>query len=178
MYLLPGGAWKLIKTVVLWLFLTSCGEISFFCGFVLFTTVYVLCTRYTNYILLTASKQNPTIIIPTIDAFHLPILCPIGPKRFVPRRYDTLAGRNAIPVSHASARIVSRIQIGNEGSNMAMPILANMIAPAATRIYGSLISTKNPVGNSWAGEMWGLSTASWRTIEKRGHFCRIWPKHQ
>lgn len=55
--------------------------------------------------------------------------CPKGPNKFVPIRYEILAGRNDTPCCHLSAPIVSIIQIGREGSNMAMPVFANVIAP-------------------------------------------------
>ena len=40
------------------------------------------------------------IASPTREAFHRPILCPIGPKRFVPIKYEMEAGRKAAPSSH------------------------------------------------------------------------------
>lgn len=52
------------------------------------------------------------------------------------------AGRNATPCSQLDEFMVSIIKSGNEGSRMAMPRLANVIAPAATTIYGSLISVR------------------------------------
>lgn len=83
---------------------------------------------------LTANKQIPTMIMPTIEASHRPILCPKGPKRFVPSRYAMLAGRKAEPVCHADALTVSRSHIGKDGSSIAIPILANMIDPAAIKM--------------------------------------------
>lgn len=55
--------------------------------------------------------------------------CPRGPKSFVPMRYEILAGRNVTPCFHLPAPIVSIIQMGREGSSMAIPVLANVIAP-------------------------------------------------
>jgi hypothetical protein len=77
----------------------------------------------------TSIRQIPMMISPNKAANHRPIRCPKGPKRFVPIRYEMLAGRNVTPCFHRSAPIVSIIQMGREGSNMAMPMLANVIAP-------------------------------------------------
>lgn len=41
-----------------------------------------------------------------------------------------LAGKNVTPCFHLPASIVSIIQIGKDGSNMAIPVFANVIAPA------------------------------------------------
>ncbi len=73
----------------------------------------------------------------------------MGPNKLVPIKYDMLAGRNAAPSCHFSGFIVFIIHIGNDGSIMAMPILANVIAPAAVNIYGSLIKVFSGAP-SWA----------------------------
>ena len=54
---------------------------------------------------------------------------PSGPNKFVPIKYDMLAGKNVTPCSHLSAFMVSIIQIGNDGSSIAIPVLAKVIAP-------------------------------------------------
>ena len=75
---------------------------------------------------------------PMSEANQRPIRCPNGPNRFVPIRYEMEAGKNAAPSCHFSASILSIMKIGKDGSNMAIPMLANVIAPAAIRMYGSL----------------------------------------
>jgi len=40
-----------------------------------------------------------------------------------------LAGKNVTPCFHLPAPIVSIIHIGKEGSSIAIPVLANVIAP-------------------------------------------------
>ena len=47
----------------------------------------------------------------------------------IPIRYEMEAGKKAAPSCHFSASIWSIIKIGKDGSNMAIPILANVIAP-------------------------------------------------
>ena len=44
------------------------------------------------------------------------------------------AGKNATPNCHLGVHIVSIIQIGKDGSSIAMPILANVIAPFGRNI--------------------------------------------
>jgi hypothetical protein len=70
---------------------------------------------------------------------YLPILCAILPNKLVPIKYEMLAGKNAAPNCQFSECIVFIIQMGKDGSIIAIPILANVIAPAATKMYGSLI---------------------------------------
>jgi hypothetical protein len=53
-------------------------------------------------------------------------------------RYEMLAGKKAAPISPLFEFIVLIIQTGSEGSMTAMPMLANVIEPAAMSIYGSL----------------------------------------
>ena len=79
--------------------------------------------------LLTNIKARPIKIRPIREANHRPILCPIGPKRLVPIRYEMEAGKKAAPNSHFSASILSIMNIGREGSSIAMPMLAKVIAP-------------------------------------------------
>lgn len=69
------------------------------------------------------------IINPKSAASHLPMRCPRGPNKFVPIRYDIEAGKNTIPCSHCLAFILSIMWIVNEGSSIAMPMLAKVIAP-------------------------------------------------
>ena len=69
-----------------------------------------------------------------MEASHLPILCPMGPKMLVPMRYDMDAGRKAAPCCQFVASMVSIIQRGRDGSRMAMPAFAKVKAPAATRM--------------------------------------------
>ena len=58
----------------------------------------------------------------------------MGPNKLVPIKYEMLAGKKAAPNSHFSGFIVLIIHIGKDGSIIAMPILAKVIAPAATNI--------------------------------------------
>ena len=81
------------------------------------------------YSQLTNIRANPITYNPTKDASHLPTLCPKGPNKFVPIRYDMDAGRNAAPSCHFSAFILSIIKMGNDGSSIAIPMFANVIAP-------------------------------------------------
>ena len=81
------------------------------------------------YSQLTNIRANPITYNPTKDASHLPTLCPKGPNKFVPIRYDMDAGRNAAPSCHFSAPILSIIKMGNDGSSIAIPMFANVIAP-------------------------------------------------
>lgn len=74
-------------------------------------------------------RHIPIMISPRRAASHRPILCPSGPNKFVPIKYEMLAGRNVTPCSHLSACMVSIIQIGSDGSNIAMPMFAKIIAP-------------------------------------------------
>jgi hypothetical protein len=74
-------------------------------------------------------SENPMRIMPTSDASHLPILCPRGPKRFVPIRYEMEAGRNAAPSCHLGASIRSIMKSGSEGSSMPIPMFEKVIAP-------------------------------------------------
>lgn len=53
-----------------------------------------------------------------------------------------LAGKNVAPCFHFSAFIVSIIHIGNEGSNIAIPILANVMAPDFEEKNGVKISNE------------------------------------
>ena len=69
------------------------------------------------------------MIRPIREANHRPIRCPKGPKRLVPIRYEMEAGKKAAPNCHFSASILSIMNIGREGSSMAMPILAKVMAP-------------------------------------------------
>lgn len=78
---------------------------------------------------LTHMRQIPIIIRPRRAASHRPIRCPKGPNKLVPIRYEILAGKNVTPCFHRPADIVSIIHIGNEGSNIAIPVFANVIAP-------------------------------------------------
>lgn len=60
------------------------------------------------------------------------------------------AGKKVTPCSHRLAPILSIIQMGNDGSNIAMPKLAKVIAPAAIKMYGSETSDFNDGGSdSW-----------------------------
>jgi len=77
----------------------------------------------------TIIRQQPMTTSPIMDASHLPIRCPRGPNKFVPMRYEMLAGKKVTPCFHLSAPMVSIIQIGREGSSMAMPMLAKVMAP-------------------------------------------------
>ena len=45
------------------------------------------------------------------------------------------AGRKAAPSCHFSASILSIMKMGRDGSNMAIPMFANVIAPDITKIY-------------------------------------------
>ncbi len=69
-------------------------------------------------------------IIPMSDALHRPILCPSGPNRLVPIKYEIEAGRKATPSSHFLAHMLPIMKMGNDGSNMPMPMLAKVMAPA------------------------------------------------
>lgn len=60
---------------------------------------------------------------------YLPIRCPSGPNKFVPIKYEILAGKNVTPCFHLPAPMVSIIQMGNDGSSIAIPVLAKVIAP-------------------------------------------------
>ena len=64
---------------------------------------------------------------------NLPILLANGPNMIVPIIYEMLAGRNATPCSHFSAFMIFSIKVGNVGSRVPIPILANISAPE-TRI--------------------------------------------
>lgn len=68
------------------------------------------------------------------DALHLPIRCPKGPNRLVPIKYEMEAGRNAAPCCHLAAFILSIMKIGKDGSSIAMPMLAKVIAPEVVLI--------------------------------------------
>ena len=83
--------------------------------------------------LLTQIKAKPIIRRPIREANQRPIRCPKGPKRLVPIRYEMEAGKKAAPSCHFSASILSIMKMGKEGSSMAMPILANVIAPRGKR---------------------------------------------
>ena len=78
-------------------------------------------------------RSNALKFIHTIMSY-LPIWCPNGPKILVPTRYEMEAGRKAAPCSQFDDFIVSIINRGKEGSRMAMPRLAKVMAPAATII--------------------------------------------
>jgi len=69
------------------------------------------------------------MVRPTNDANQRPILCPKGPNMFVPIKYEMDAGKKAAPNCHFSAFILSIMKIGKDGSSMAIPILANVMAP-------------------------------------------------
>ena len=83
---------------------------------------------------LTKIKAMPINKRPISEANQRPIRCPKGPNRLVPIKYEMEAGKNAAPNCHFSASILSIMNMGKEGSNMAMPMFANVIAPAAIRI--------------------------------------------
>ena len=97
-------------------------------------------------------------------------------------RYEIDAGRNAAPSCHLGAFIVSIIQIGNDGSSIAMPMFANVMAPehnidivdcqrmgqfenrlpAVTMTYGS---ASNAFSDGASASC--LTTPGWRTINCR-----------
>ena len=93
-------------------------------------TIYIDST-----LLLTKIKARPIMIRPIREANHRPIRCPKGPKRLVPIRYEMEAGKKAAPNCHFSASILSIMNIGREGSSMAMPILAKVMAPKNIYIH-------------------------------------------
>ena len=86
--------------------------------------VYIWDTVLTNI------KAKPIIKRPMSEANQRPIRCPKGPKRLVPIRYDMEAGRKAAPSCHFSASILSIMKMGNDGSSIAIPILAKVMAPS------------------------------------------------
>lgn len=70
------------------------------------------------------------------------------------------AGKKAAPCSQLDDFIVSIIQSGSDGSSMAMPMLANVIAPAATNMYGSLISVISDAPSCSSRTIFGCRTSS------------------
>lgn len=58
------------------------------------------------------------------------------------------AGKKATPCSQRVAPMLSTIQSGSDGSSIAIPMLAKVMAPAAIRIYGSLIRLFSDGGSS------------------------------
>lgn len=83
------------------------------------------CNSKTHWVFYRISRLQ----LVTISHAYLPILWPSGPNKLVPIRYDILAGRNTAPCCHLGECIVSIMWSGNDGSNIAIPILANVIAP-------------------------------------------------
>jgi hypothetical protein len=77
----------------------------------------------------TSMRQNPITTSPIMDASHRPMRCPRGPNKLVPIKYDMLAGKNVTPCFHRPAPMVSIIQIGSDGSSIAIPMLAKVMAP-------------------------------------------------
>lgn len=69
------------------------------------------------------------MVRPANDANQRPILWPKGPNMFVPIKYEMDAGKKAAPSCHFSASILSIMKMGSEGSSMAIPMLANVMAP-------------------------------------------------
>ena len=123
---------------------------------------------------LTVNNDKPITMSPIIEANQRPILCPSGPKILVPIRYDMEAGRKAAPCSQLLAFMVSIIQRGSDGSKMAIPAFAKVRAPAATKIYGSLMRVSR-LAPSWSSFVtFGCKTSNWRT-ETRNLYkdCRV-----
>lgn len=95
---------------------------------------------------------------------YLPIRCPNGPKILVPIKYEIDAGKNAAPCSQFEDFIVSIIHNGNDGSRIAMPKFAKVMAPAAIIIYGSFMRVRRDAPSCSSFSMVGCNTSSCKPI--------------